>query len=355
MRSDLSRAAHPGRCYWWGGDGVVAWQLGFGGRAARVGWLASGGLPMALALVLVSVLAGCRLDLDGRSAGGGSAPPLGVVSKPATRAVLCDLHERVRSPSPSVPDTARYDWTCTEAERRLRANGLPDHAVGEFPNPHNPHTMAAHTVSQALALNPVLGPGVSARNRPGVPMGYALNGVTFDPGTAGTCDDTGTGCDLGHGHGHWNIEALGQSHFHFGTDGSNGHVQPGGVYHYHGVPEALVAKLKKGETMTLIGWALDGFPIYARYGFSRSDDAASALVSMQTSYVMKAHPDPGRPPVSSFPMGTFTQDYVYRAGTGDLDECNGRFGVTPEFPAGTYHYFATDDYPYIQRCVKGWR
>jgi hypothetical protein len=28
-------------------------------------------------------------------------------------------------------------------------------------------------------------------------------------------------------------------------------------------------------------------------------------------------------------------------------------GVTPEFPAGIYHYFATDSYPYLQRCVKG--
>ena len=33
--------------------------------------------------------------------------------------------------------------------------------------------------------------------------------------------------------------------------------------------------------------------------------------------------------------------------------CNGRSGVTPEFPKGTYHYYATDSYPYLQRCVKG--
>jgi hypothetical protein len=44
---------------------------------------------------------------------------------------------------------------------------------------------------------------------------------------------------------------------------------------------------------------------------------------------------------------------VYVEGAGDLDECNGRTGVTPEFPAGTYHYYATDTYPFLQRCVKG--
>ena len=52
-------------------------------------------------------------------------------------------------------------------------------------------------------------------------------------------------------------------------------------------------------------------------------------------------------------MGTLTQDYEYVAGLGDLDECNGRTGVTPEFPGGIYHYYVTEGYPYIQRCVKG--
>ena len=41
------------------------------------------------------------------------------------------------------------------------------------------------------------------------------------------------------------------------------------------------------------------------------------------------------------------------AGTGTLDECNGRFGVTPEFPQGIYHYYTTETYPFVQRCVRG--
>jgi len=74
---------------------------------------------------------------------------------------------------------------------------------------------------------------------------------------------------------------------------------------------------------------------------------------MNSSYRMKTTPDSGRPSTSSVPMSTFTQDYEYVEGLGDLDECNGRFGVTPEFPNGIYHYYVTDGYPYIQRCVKG--
>ena len=50
-----------------------------------------------------------------------------------------------------------------------------------------------------------------------------------------------------------------------------------------------------------------------------------------------------RPPVSLFPEGFFVEDYSYQyvAGEDTLDENNGRFCVTPDFPEGTYAYFAT--------------
>ena len=47
------------------------------------------------------------------------------------------------------------------------------------------------------------------------------------------------------------------------------------------------------------------------------------------------------------------QDYEYSAGLGQLDECNGRRGVTPEFPNGSYHYVLTDSFPFIPRCFRG--
>jgi hypothetical protein len=40
------------------------------------------------------------------------------------------------------------------------------------------------------------------------------------------------------------------------------------------------------------------------------------------------------------PSGFFVEDYEY-TNSGDLDENNGRFGKTPEFPNGVYAYFAT--------------
>ena len=74
---------------------------------------------------------------------------------------------------------------------------------------------------------------------------------------------------------------------------------------------------------------------------------------MTGSYQLKTTVSATRPATTVAPLGTFAQDWEYVAGLGDLDECNGRTGVTPEFPLGIYHYFATDSYPFLQRCVKG--
>ena len=51
--------------------------------------------------------------------------------------------------------------------------------------------------------------------------------------------------------------------------------------------------------------------------------------------------------------GTYTADFEFVKGSGDLDECNGRKGVTPEFPGGTYYYVLTRDFPNVPRLFKG--
>ncbi|WP_199227565.1 YHYH protein [Limnohabitans sp. T6-5] len=271
----------------------------------------------------------------------------------STAAVLCGYAKSEFNTSASVNATSTATWSCSGGKRSLTANGLPDHAVGTFPNPNNPNTIAAQRVSVSATLTPTPTSTATPRTGPFSLAGYVLNGVPIDPATAGTCDNSGARCDLASRSGSWDIEALGQSHFNFGTDTNNAHVQPGGVYHYHGVPEGFVSQLQKGTAMTLIGWAADGFPIYARYGYTVATDASSAIKVMTGSYRTKASPDASRPATSLYAMGTFKQDYEYVAGSGDLDECNGRTGVTPEFPQGIYHYYATDSYPFLQRCVKG--
>jgi hypothetical protein len=307
-------------------------------------------VPVLATLVSLAGLVACG--------GGGSADaatPTGGTSTTTTTTtagVLCDYSSSVFNSSPSVNAAAQAAWSCSGTRRTLTANGLPDHAVGVFPSRDNPNAIAAQSIAASGPLLPVLTSTATVRGGPRGDTGWILNGVKIDAGTAGSCNDSGN-CSLIGNTGSWSIEALGQSSFNFGVDSNNAHVQPGGTYHYHGMPEGFITKLGKGQAMTLVGWAADGFPIYARYGHSVAGDASSPLKEMQGSYRLKSTPPSNRPATSLYAMGTFQQDYEYVAGAGDLDECNGRTGVTPEFPKGIYHYYATDTYPYLQRCVKG--
>lgn len=277
-----------------------------------------------------------------------------VVLKNSTDGVMCNYIDSTPNNQQSLTITSKSEWGCAGEKRTLNANGIPDHDVGVFPNANNPNAISKQSVSAEFPLAPV---GATDPTQLGGPRGviaYVLNGVKVDAGTAGTCGDSGASCSLAGGQGSWSIEALGQAHFDFGDDENHAHVQPGGAYHYHGIPEGFVTKRGGNSSeMTLIGWAADGFPIYARYGYSVAGDSSSSLKLIQGSYKLVGAVSDSRPSVSLYALGTFTQDWEYSEGLGDLDECNGRWGVTPEFPQGIYHYYATDSYPYFQRCVSG--
>jgi hypothetical protein len=284
---------------------------------------------------------------DGGSDDGGAADV-------STDGVLCGYENTTLNTQPSLNYTSVSSWTCTATTRELTANGIPDHDVGTFPNAANPNTISEQDISASYTLMPEGAGAATVLGGPRGATGYVLNGVKIDAGTGGSCDDSGTACSLANNSGSWNIEALGQTSFDFGTDDNNAHVQPGGEYHYHGMPEGFIAK-RGGDssTMTLIAWAADGFPIYARHGYSIADDASSELKTITGSYQHVGAVSSSRPSVDTYPLGAFQQDWEYIEGSGDLDECNGRVGVTPEFPDGIYHYYATDTYPFLQRCVKG--
>lgn len=194
----------------------------------------------------------------------------------STENVLCQYSYNEYNDSTSVQTTSSADWACTGTTRDLVANGIPDHPVGTFPNPDNPNTIAEQTISESFTLTPIQSDTATLMGGPRGVLGVVLNGVKTDAGTGGSCDDSADNCSLADNSGNWNIEALSQDTFNFGTDDNNAHVQPDGTYHYHGIPEGFFA-LRGGNssTMTLIAWAADGFPIYARYGYSIADDASS--------------------------------------------------------------------------------
>lgn len=225
--------------------------------------------------------------------------------------------------------------------RVIRANGIPDHAVGQFPGRGNPNAISAQNYEFRVPLHPKENNEFTPVERQAI--GIALNGVPFDPGTA----------EYWNGDQNWHEEAIVGSLKKLGIDQSNAHVQPNGAYHYHGIPAGLMQKLPKGQ-MTLVGYAADGFPIYGPNAYSDPNNAQSAVRPMRPSWQLKKgkRPAGNRGPGGVYD-GTYTQDFEFVAGSGDLDEANGRNGVTPEYPKGTYYYVATDTFPFYPRMLKG--
>jgi hypothetical protein len=93
------------------------------------------------------------------------------------------------------------------------------------------------------------------------------------------------------------------------------------------------------QVSNIIGWAYDGNPIYGPYGYSDSENSNSVPKLLESGYTLDLSNIIDRP---LLPLGFFVEDYKY-TNSGDLDENNGRFGKTPEFPNGVYAYFATLD------------
>ena len=197
--------------------------------------------------------------------------------------------------------------------------------------------------NQKPASQPISLRNESSRGPPNTPFGIAVNGVLFDPGTAEFY--------MGDRGADWNYEALGGSVL-LGLDANHGHVQPNGSYHYHGLPTGLLKKLgvNPKEHSPLVGYAMDGYPVYALYGYKNPKDPKSGIKKMSSSFRLKKGERPN-PPGGKYD-GAFSKDYQYVKGLGDLDMCNGLFTVTDEFPKGTYAYFLTEDWPVIPRYFK---
>jgi hypothetical protein len=232
----------------------------------------------------------------------------------------------------------------TDGFRFINSNGWPDHAPGDFPRRGNPNRISPQKHEFRISLTPKAEPAPVFRG--GWWWGVARNGVPFEPGTGETWNnDPQSG---------WRYEAA-TGFLNLGLDEHNAHVQPTGAYHYHALPKGLVEKLGGDrQQMLLVGWAADGFPLYTAKAHEKAGDSSSPLRAMRPSYQLRKGDRPGGAsgPGGQFD-GRFTQDFAFVAGSGDLDECNGRNGVTPEFPKGTYYYCITETFPFLPRKWRG--
>ena len=89
----------------------------------------------------------------------------------------------------------------------------------------------------------------------------------------------------------------------------------------------------------IIGFAYDGNPIYGPYAYQKK--SGGVISQMKSGYTLDIKE--GRPLTSIFPEGFFVEDYTYNEVSDEtvLDENNGRFCITPDYPEGTYAYFIT--------------
>lgn len=252
--------------------------------------------------------------------------------------------------------------------RLITSNGIPDHTPGNFPTRGNPNAISAQDYTFRMPLDPqpadeagenFRGPGPGPRAL----FGVALNGVPFDPGTAELWSPKGRVRGPAAGNAPrdgWRYEAI-TGNIDLGLDQHNAHVQPTGAYHYHALPVGVYEKLagkaadQAPDQMVHLGYAADGYPIYGIYGHEVAADPDSPLIKLQPSWKIKDGPRPAASDTSpgGDHDGTFVQDWEFVAGLGDLDQHNGRPGVTPEYPGGTYYYVVSADYPFVPRSFYG--
>lgn len=209
--------------------------------------------------------------------------------------------------------------------RYISSNGIPEHETGNFPGPDNPNSISEQNHNYRVARFPLL----STSPTPVQISGVTLNGIPFEPGTAEFYNN-----DRNSG---WVEEAFQDGIGGLGIDRSNAHVQPDGTYHYHASPTGLIEALVleyPGQDVIHVGWAADGVPI--TYSLSNQ---------YRSSYRIKNGTRSSGP--GGTYDGTYTQDWEYVTGLGDLDECNGM--VLGE----QYVYLITDHFPFIGRCVMG--
>lgn len=243
----------------------------------------------------------------------------------------------------------------------IRTNGLANYTMG--PWAMNPNQPSAHLSVYRFPRNPQMATGTHEGQPLQGALGVAVNGVKM----YGISDDRSynsvSGQNDNMGDGIWHSDAWVSEGATMDATGS-GHPDQQGNYHYHATPNALYSD-PSGAHSPIIGFAFDGFPIYGPFGYTDSLNSGSGITRMLSSYELRSITDrttlpdgstsvPAGPAINAtFPLGTYWEDYEYIAGSGTLDEYNGRYCVTPEYPAGTYAYFITTEsngdpaFPYL--------
>lgn len=271
----------------------------------------------------------------------------------------------------------------------VTATGIPAYPTGPFLD-GNPSNATDQAAIYKIILSPQQNTGAPKATTFGN-IGVFINGVSlfdyrdgvaWNPQTNALCGGPGNPpCPGGmQAVQDWNRDAIPAEMA--GFDCSKGHPAMGN-YHHHQNPSAFKLDLNVVSTVCnlydadglyaldstkhspLIGFAYDGFPIYGAYGYKNADGTGGIeriksgyekrSITTRTTHADGSTVDVGPNVDATYFVGYFREDYGWLAHPNEedyLDEHNGRFCVTPEYPNGTYAYFCTVDqdwnsaYPY---------
>lgn len=274
----------------------------------------------------------------------------------------------------------------------IRSTGLGGHVMGPwYLNALHTQTFPNLPVNRRVFYRIPRSPAVPvAKTQTGLgAIGYFVDGVSMFDSRDGFVW-TGSG-EAGMATGYWNRDAYVNEGVTF--DPGYAHQPQDGSHHYHAQPIALryllgdhvdfnpTTKTYSESTNAvarhspILGWVRDGFPIYGPYGFSSASNSASGIRRMVSGYAVRnglngtdnlatggrgtipqwavrlynvASNQTGPAVSTQYPLGRYMEDNAFLGDLGrtpgvdfDLDEYNGRWCVTPEFPAGTYAYFTS--------------
>ncbi len=287
----------------------------------KIDWATSASLVLMLTLLSACSSDGIEVTTDGDTTGGdtttgssttGSSTTGDTTIGDTTSSNIALNCEEIAaqfvtrgSANPNLADP-EVSATCSDGLVSVTANGIPDFPyIATSPGDPAPNIVTytfpeIPTPAAEFTAIPIVGS-----------VGVAINGIPIYGPTEGPGGDV--------------LSRPG------GFNECGGHNGPTG-YHYHllgvtGTDYCLFTAADVTPAPILFGYALDGYPIY------------TGNTQYTSSWFLEDE--------SLFATDTWSA-HTYSAGSGDLDECNGRTDAN-----GNYAYYTTDTFPYVLGCFRG--
>lgn len=212
-------------------------------------------------------------------------------------------------------DKPAVSASCANNMLTVKSNGMISYPF----TPKTPNPLKAQNWTWTIPVNPTIAKTKTAINTKMGTIGFTVTGIPIYGPMEGAMPAT---------------EAYGDPVYNGILDSCGGHTGPASEYHDHYLGLNAQCNLSQRK---VLGYALDGFPIYNAQGCMNV--ACTKTATFTSGYVQTKNPKTNA-----------WSSYQYKSGQKGnvLDECNGRIE-----PDGSYGYHATTTFPYIIGCYKG--